>query len=156
MTLTERLGRLGDRLFDRTRDRRAFAIGAADGIDADLSSLRGHTYAVVVTFRRSGDAVPSPVWFALDDRGRAFFKTRHDAGKVKRLRNDARVLIAPSNARGRPTGPAIRGTGRVLPTDEWPHAEATLAAAYGRGRRVSERLLGGPQEHAAYVEITPS
>ena len=156
MSAFERVARLGDRMFDRLRDDRAFTVGAGDGIDADLTSLRGHTYAVVVTFRRNGDAVPSPVWFGLDDAGRVFVKTRRDAGKVKRLRNDARVLIAPSNARGRPTGPAIRGTGRLLPADEWPHAEATLAAAYGAGRRISERVLGGPDELAAYVEITPS
>jgi hypothetical protein len=38
---------------------------------------------------------------------------------------------------------------------EWPHAEATLAAGYGWGRRIYERLFGGPKEVSAYVEITP-
>jgi hypothetical protein len=78
-----------------------------------------------------------------------------DAGKVKRLRNDSRAPIALSNIRGKPTGPAIRGTGRVLPEEEWAHAEATLVAAYGTGRRISERVLGGPEGTGAYVEITP-
>lgn len=155
MTAFERFARLGDRLFDRLRDRRSFALDDHTAAEGDLTALRGHAYAVLVTFRRNGDALPSPVWIALDDQGRAYVKTRHDAGKVKRLRNDARAVVAPSNARGRPTGPAIRATGRVLPRDEWPHAEATLAAAYGTGRRVSERVLGGPEDLAAYIELTP-
>ena len=154
MSLIERVGRLGDRLFDRLRDRRAFAVDDESAGIGDLSSLRGHAYAVLVTFRRNGDAVPSPVWIALDERGRAYVKTRHDAGKVRRLRHDARAVVAPSTARGRPVGPAVRATGRVLPRHEWPHAEATLAAAYGTRRRVSERALGGADGLAAYLELT--
>jgi PPOX class probable F420-dependent enzyme len=155
MTAFERLARFSDRMFDRLRDKRAFTLTDNNAIDGDFESLRGHKYAVVVTFRRSGDVVPSPVWFGVDEKGNAYVKTRHDAGKVKRLRNDSRALMALSNTRGKPTGPAIRGTGRVLPREEWPHAEEALAAAYGTGRKISERVLGGPEEMGAYIEITP-
>jgi uncharacterized protein len=155
MSVSERLARFSDRMFDRMRDARAFTLSEDTAIDGDFDSLRGHKYAVVVTFRRDGDAVPSPVWFGVDETGDAYLKTRHGAGKVKRLRNDSRALIALSNIRGKPMGPAIRGTGRVLPKEEWPHAEATLAAAYGTGRKISERVLGGPEEMGGYIEITP-
>jgi PPOX class probable F420-dependent enzyme len=155
MSASERLARFSDRMFDRLRDKRAFTLTDDNAIDGDFESLRGHRYAVVVTFRRDGDAVPSPVWFGVDETGKAYLKTRHDAGKVKRLRNDSRALIARSNMRGKPTEPAIRGTGRVLPKDEWAHAEETLADAYGTGRRISERVLGGPEELGGYIEITP-
>ncbi|MEY2422006.1 MAG: hypothetical protein QOI95_2073 [Acidimicrobiaceae bacterium] len=155
MSTLERLGRLSDRLFDGLRSRRAFTLTHDDAIDGSFDSLGPHTYAVVVTFRRNGDPVPSPVWFSIDEQGKAYLKTRHDAGKVKRLRNDTRVLIAPSNMRGKPSGPAIKGTGRVLPKEDWAHAEKTLAAAYGAGRKISERALGGPATMAAYIEITP-
>lgn len=142
-------------MFDRLRDKGAFTLTEDDAIDGDLKPLRDHSYAVLVTFRRNGESVPSPVWFGVDANGRAYVQTRHDAGKVKRLRNDSRVLIAPSNNRGKPTAAAIRGRGRVLPTEEWAHAEATLAAAYGAGRRVYRRVLAGPEEFEAYIEITP-
>lgn len=155
MSAFERLARFSDRVFDRLRDKRAFILTDDDAIDGDFASLRGHKYAVVVTFRRNGDVVPSPVWFGVDAKGHGYLKTRHDAGKVKRLRNDSRALIARSNMRGKPTEPVIRGTGRVLPTEEWTHAEETVAAAYGAGRRISERVLGGPEEMGAYIEITP-
>jgi uncharacterized protein len=155
MSASERLARFSDRMFDRLRDKRAFTLTDDNAIDGDFESLRGHKYAVVVTFRRDGDAVPSPVWFGVDETGKAYLRTRHDAGKVKRLGNDSRALIARSNIRGKPTGPAIRGTGRVLPKDEWPHAEEMLAAAYGTGRKISERVLGGPEEMGGYIEIVP-
>lgn len=155
MGLVQQLGRLGDRAFDRLRDRRAFELDEDHATDGDLGVLRGATYAVLVTYRRSGEPMPSPVWLAVDDDGRAYVKTRHDAGKVKRVRVDTRALLAPSNARGRPSGPAIRATARVLPREEWARAEAALAAAYGAGRRLSERVLGGPEELAAYLELTP-
>jgi PPOX class probable F420-dependent enzyme len=155
MSAFERLARFSDRMFDRLRDKRAFTLTDDDAIDGDFDSLRGHKYAVVVTFRRNGDAVPSPVWFGVDEMGNAYLKTRDDVGKVKRLRNDRRALIAPSNSRGKPTRPAIRGTGRVLPKQEWAHAEETLAAAYGTGRKISERVIGGPEDKGAYIEITP-
>ena len=155
MTVLERFARFSDRLFDRVRDRRAFTLSDDIAVDGNLEPLRGQEYAVLVTFRRDGEAVPSPVWFGIDDAGRAYVKTRGDVGKVKRLRNDSRVLMAPSNMRGKPTGPPIRATARLLPEDEWAHAEATLAAAYGTGRKLSERVLGGPDSMAAYIEITP-
>jgi PPOX class probable F420-dependent enzyme len=151
----ERLARFSDRMFDRLRDKRAFTLTDDNAVDGHFESLRGHKYAVVVTFRRDGDAVPSPVWFGVDEKGNAYLKTRHDSGKVRRLRDDSRALIALSNMRGKPMGPAIRGTGRVLPHEEWAHAEETLAAAYGTGRNISERVLGGPEEMGAYVEIMP-
>ena len=149
------VGRLFDRVFDRMRSKRAFTLDESNAIDGDLSSLRGKSYAVLVTFRRNGEAMPSPVWFGIDDQGRVYVKTRADVGKVKRLRHDPRALLAPSTSRGKPTGPAIRATGRELPEDEWHHAEATIAAAYGRSRAMSERVLGGPEDQAAYLELMP-
>jgi PPOX class probable F420-dependent enzyme len=155
MSALERWTRLSDRVFDRLRHKRAFTLTDDNAVDGDFESLRGHKYAVVVTFRRNGDPVPSPVWFGVDEEGIAYLKTRHNAGKVKRLRHDSRMLIVPSTMRGNPTGPAIRGTGRVLPEEEWTHAEETLAAAYRTGRSVIDGVLGGPEHMGAYIQITP-
>src|SRR4051794_8613364 len=99
----ERVARFSDRVFDRLRHEGAFTLTDENAVDGDFASLRGHKYAVVVTFRRNGGAVPSPVWFGLDKTGAVIVKTRHDAGKVKRLRNDSRTLIAPATRRGKPT-----------------------------------------------------
>jgi hypothetical protein len=68
--LGERIGRSLNRVYDRMRDPAAFRVRAEDAVDGDFEALRGHKYAVVVTFRRSGEPVPSPVWLALDESGR--------------------------------------------------------------------------------------
>jgi PPOX class probable F420-dependent enzyme len=156
VTVSERFGALMNRIYDRMRDPEAFEIKPGDATQGSFEPLRRHSYAVVVTFRRTGEAVPSPVWFGLDDEGRAYVRTPRDAGKVKRIRNDSRVLLAPSTVRGKPKGTVLVGTARVLPKEEWPHAEAALAAAYGIGRRWYERVLGGPEDAGTYLEITPT
>ena len=153
MSAIERAARIADRLFDRARHRGAFELDEANAADGDLRSLEGHKYVLLVTFRRDGTAVPAPVWCAIDDGGRAFVKTAADVGKVRRVRNDSRVLLAPCTARGKPVGPAVRASARVLPPEEWAHAERTLAAAYGAGRRASEAMLGSAGQ-PAYLEIT--
>ncbi|MEA3055637.1 MAG: hypothetical protein QOD30_1069, partial [Actinomycetota bacterium] len=106
--MKERLARASDRLFDRLRARAAFTVTEDTAVDGDLDSVRGSTYALLVTFRRNGDPLPTPVWCAVDDAGIAYVKTARHAGKLKRLRNDDRALLAPATARGKPTGSAIR------------------------------------------------
>ena len=49
-----------------------------------FAALRGHKYISLVTFRRNGQAVPTPVWFAEQD-GRLYIMTRSDSWKYKRL-----------------------------------------------------------------------
>jgi uncharacterized protein len=156
MGISERLSRLSNRLYDRMRDRRAFELRLEDADRGSFDGLRGHKYAVLVTFRRNGAPVPSPVWFGLDAQGRAYVRTMHDAGKVKRVRNDPRALLAPSTVRGRPIGAAIEATALVVPRAEWSHAETTLQAAYGIGRKVYEGAFGGGDGIGAYLELTPT
>jgi uncharacterized protein len=158
MRMAEKLGHLSNRFYDRMRHRAAFTITDADAIEGGFESLRGHKYATLVTFRRNGEAMPSPVWFGLDDRGHAYIHTMHDAGKVKRIRNDGRALIVAANTRGKPLGKPMRGTARIVPEHEWPHAEAALAAAYGTGRKLYTRVFGGErnfQALGAYIEVSP-
>jgi PPOX class probable F420-dependent enzyme len=152
--LGERLAYGMDRVYDRMRDPSVFRITRADAVEGPLESLRGHKYGLVVTFRRSGAPVPSPVWMAVDEVGRVYVQTGAKSGKVKRLRHDPTALIAASNVRGRPQGPLLLATARVLPREEWPHAEATLAAAFGLGRKLYERIFPMGESVVAYVEVT--
>ena len=52
-------------------------------------------YVSFTTFRRTGEAVATPVWMAPMPDGRLTFTTTGDAGKVKRLAHTARVLLRP-------------------------------------------------------------
>lgn len=145
-----------DRLYDRLRHPSAFQVRPEDAIVGTFDQLRGHKYGLLITYRRNADIVPSPVWMAVDDQGRVYLQTGARSGKVKRLRNDPAVLIAASNVRGKPTSPVFLGTGRVLPKEEWTHAEATLAAAFGLGRKVYQRAFPMGESVVAYVEVSPA
>lgn len=145
-----------DRAYDRLRHPSVFQVRREDAISGTFDQLRGHKYGLMVTFRRNGDTMPSPVWIAVDGQGRVYLQTGARSGKVKRLRNDPSVLIAASTVRGRPTSPVFLGTARVLPKEEWTHAEATLAAAFGLGRKLYQLAFPMGESVIAYVEVSPA
>jgi PPOX class probable F420-dependent enzyme len=77
-----------------------------------FAHLRGHKYIDLVTFRKTGVGVHTPVWFAEED-GRLYIFTNPKAGKLKRIRNNPRVEIAPSTMRGKPRGPYVAAMARI-------------------------------------------
>ena len=135
-----------NRFYDRIRHGEAGDAATADPVEGPLPDTE---YVLVVTFRRDGTPVPTPVWAALDG-DRLVFRTEANAAKVRRLRNDPRVRVAPCTVRGRPTGPPVEATGRVVGPDDGA-AEAALDRKYGTFRRVYERVA--PHGDRAYVEI---
>jgi len=96
---------------------------------ADLVRER---YVSLATFRRDGAEVRTPIWFAIvgDD---LWMMTGGDSGKVKRLRRDSRVRVAPCDVRGIVHGPWQEGTARIAQDPrEIADAHAMLRAKYGR------------------------
>ena len=146
-----------NRFYDRLRSRAAQrSVSEAPADDATFDSLRGHKYALLVTFKRSGEGVPTPVWFGLDEEGRMYARTGRDVAKVRRIRNNPRVRVAPCTVRGKPLGPPVEGTARVVSAEEEEHAEEALKSNYGLGRRFYESVgdaVGGVD--AAYLEVMP-
>ena len=154
MSVGERIAAASNRFYLRVRHPDAWRPGVATDAHG-FEGVRGHKYALVTTFRRSGEPVPTPIWFGIDDGGTLYFRTEAASGKVKRLRNDGRVLVAPSTFRGRPLGPAVRGRARILPSAEEERAEAALAANYGLGRKFYEGTAGQMGVDAVYVAVAP-
>jgi uncharacterized protein len=96
-----------------------------------FAPLAGARYIALTTFRRSGAAVSTPVWFAERD-GALYVFSDADAGKVKRLRHTARVTVAPCTATGTVRGPALDARGRiVMDSAEARAARDALARRYG-------------------------
>jgi len=145
---------VSNRFFDRLRHKAAFEIDEVAAVAGPFDALRGRQYATLVTFRRNGEAVPSPLWFGLDDDGRFYTHTMADGWKVKRIRHDPRVLLVASSRRGKPIGPVYHGTAREVPKDEEAHAEAAMQSNYGLGRK----LYMGASNQAdigVYLEVAP-
>jgi uncharacterized protein len=156
MSVGARLAKLGDSFYDRMRHPDAFTAARAGATASGFDSLRGRKYCLLVSYRRSGEPVPTPVWFGLDPSGALFVRTESDAGKVKRIRSDPKVLVGPASARGKPAGPLAPGSARVLPEQESERAERALSSNYGLGRRLYEGASGQLGVDTVYLEVTPS
>jgi PPOX class probable F420-dependent enzyme len=83
-------------------------------------AITDEQYVLFTTFRKSGQAVSSPVWIASLGTGQAGFTTEPTSGKVKRIRNNPRVTLQPCNIRGRPKqgSVVVEGTATVLLGDD--------------------------------------
>jgi PPOX class probable F420-dependent enzyme len=97
------------------------------------SEIHGQKYISLVTFRKSGAPVATPVWFG-EDGDRLYVMTRSDMGKTKRIRNNPQVRVAPSTIRGKVTGAEFAATVRILPLEEHAYARATINRKYWAAR----------------------
>jgi uncharacterized protein len=95
--------------------------------------IQRQKYISLSTFRKSGAAVPTPVWFGEQD-DKLYVKTRSDSGKYKRIRNNPQVRIAPCTIRGKITGPDFAAMARILPPEDWPLARRSIEKKYWLAR----------------------
>ena len=82
----------------------------------EFETLNGQEYINLETFRKSGIGVKTPVWFVKEDNS-LFVRTISNAGKVKRIRNNAMVNIAPCNADGSLLGEWLPAQAQVIKND---------------------------------------
>jgi PPOX class probable F420-dependent enzyme len=148
------IARLQYRLFDRMRHRDAFRVAEQPPTAANFEPLEGHHYCLFVTFQRSGEPIPTPVLFGLQD-GKLYLRTDASTAKVARIRNDPRVLVGPANSRGKPRGPLARGTARLMSIDENDAAYAVLKQNYTPAQRLGEHMIDMLPIELVYIEVTP-
>ncbi len=141
---------LENRFFGTVRDPQSATATAAAPQRWSVEALRGHKYCLLTSFRKNGAAVNTPVWFGIAGE-KIYVRSGAEDGKVKRIRRRGDVLVSPCTARGRPLGPPMTGSARVLERDRWAGAEDALRNAYGLGRRVY-RVLRRRIE-VAYIEV---
>ena len=95
-----------------------------------LSVVHGHKYISLTTFRKTGKGVATPVWFVRKE-GKLCVWTQRHSGKVKRLRNNARITLAPCTVRGKILGPAVEGEARIVSPQEKEEARQLFLEKYG-------------------------
>jgi uncharacterized protein len=93
---------------------------------ANLDQFRGQKYISLETFKKNGEGVRTPVWFVFPDEKAFYIYTEADSWKVKRVRNNPKVRVAPSDIRGKVAG-------------EWVDARAEFVD--GEERKWADRLL---------------
>jgi uncharacterized protein len=124
-----------------------------------IAQFANAKYLNLESFRKNGVGVRTPVWFAEDPgpppdvalaqeglpetspraddpRGQPrivfYIYSEADAGKVKRIRNNARLRIAPCNFRGQLRGAWVDARGRICDDErDMAHAQDLLRRKYG-------------------------
>jgi uncharacterized protein len=102
-----------------------------------FAAFAGHKYLNLETFKKSGDGVKTPVWFAADpdkdlasDAARLYAYTIGNSGKVKRIRNNPRVRIAPCNASGKLLGEWVEARAEIMTGSEAEYGDGLLNKKY--------------------------
>jgi len=95
-----------------------------------LAPFRNQTYINVETFKRDGRGVRTPVWFVLRENGAFYVYTEDASWKVKRIRNNPRVRIAPCDMRGNVTGGWEAASAQIVSGEEAQVANGLLDQKY--------------------------
>ena len=112
-----------------------------------MMALSDEKYIRVTTFKKDGTEMPTPTWVVPLDDGKLGFYTSSTSGKVKRLKNNPKVVVQPSDARGRvkaDTTP-VDGTAVVVTGPERDTVYDKVVAKYGFMTKVTRFLakVGG-------------
>ena len=143
----------------------AFALGRAaigtldlgrserDGTEG-FEHLGGRQYVNLTTFRRSGEEVTTPVWFVLVGE-RLYMTTPPDSGKMKRIRNDPRVIVTPATFWGASRGEGVEGLARDVGDEETGGFEEALRRKYRAGIGLFQ-LFGQDEIGPVVLEVRPT
>jgi PPOX class probable F420-dependent enzyme len=154
LSLPSRIMAMQYRVFDWMRHPRAFEVAREQGTAQDFQGFHGARQALVVTFKRSGEPVPTPINFGLSD-GKLYFRSEPHVAKIKRLQRDPHVRLCPCNLRGKPLGPMVEARAEVLPRSDNERVHAIVAANWGLDTKLLERTYDRFSVPEVYVEVTP-
>lgn len=108
----------------------------------------------LTTFRKNGEAVPTPVWFAQSD-DKIYVITFAASGKLKRIRQNAQVEVAPCDINGKVLGGLHEGMARLLPADEFPVGNHALSKKYRLAYHLFKLYWMATRKYPVFLEITP-
>ena len=100
-------------------------------------AFTGQKYLNLESFKKSGQGVKTPVWFAAEpslkldsNDARLYVYTIGVSGKVKRIRNNSRVNVAPCDIRGGLKGEWVPARAEILAGAEAQHGMQLLNKKY--------------------------
>jgi len=108
-------------------------------------------YINLVTFKKDGSKVTTPVWVAQQNNS-LVVTTGNNAGKVKRIRNNGKAIIYTTNQSGsKKLSEELEVKGSIL-SDEDLKTEAVtiLKKKYGM---MAKMMLKGPNENRAIIVL---
>ena len=120
--------------------------------DDKVAGFAGQKYLSLETVRKNGQVVATPVWFA-ESGGVLYVYSLAESGKVKRIRNNSRVRVAPCDMRGNLKGGWVAGTARLLEGEEARRGDDLLNRKYGWQRRILNLFARVRPRPRSYIAI---
>jgi len=121
-----------------------------------LKQFEKQQYLALETFRKSGQAVKTPVWF-VEDGDALYVWTQAGSGKAKRIRNDGTVRVTPSTGSGEPLGEWLPAHAQANESSEAiSHVEKLMKKKYGIMFHIFGflgRLRGGSKYTAIKIQM---
>ncbi len=114
-----------------------------------LEDLESKKYISLETYRKNNTPVKTPVWFVVKNN-LIYVVTRSQTGKVKRLKNNKQVKIAPCTIKGKITGKVIDGTAKILTEEETIEAVKWRDKKYGFMAKIAKFLSKSKGEFFAF------
>ena len=121
-----------------------------------LEQFAKKKYLNLETFRKSGESMKTPVWFAQDSET-IYVQTAANSGKVKRIRNNGRVNVAPCKMDGKLVGTWAPAQAREVTDPEVNTAvNRLLDRKYGLLKKMfaNQRAQKGAQDTILEIKIT--
>jgi uncharacterized protein len=119
-------------------------------------------YLSITSFKRDGTGVPTPVWFVQEGEW-LLVHTDATSGKIKRIRRNPHVLVAPCTATGRLLPDPVPAHAELLPNTELGRVERLMAAKYRIDlvfikpiRSLQAALRRRPRPTSVILAITPA
>ena len=109
-----------------------------------LARFANQRYVNLESFRKNGQGIRTPLWF-VEAQGVLYMRTPAQSAKVKRIRNNPRVRIVPSDMRGNPKGIWIDGEATLIEAAEAEWVNQLVKRKYGLFKRlidIRSRLKG--------------
>jgi len=109
-----------------------------------LAQFSKQKYVNLETFKKSGQAVRTPLWF-VEENGVLYMRTPAASAKVRRIRNNPHVRVVPSDVRGNLLGLWQDGEARLIDADEAKWVNDLIKRKYGLLKRLIDlrsRLKG--------------
>ena len=94
----------------------------------DTAAIAHERHISLTSFKRDGTAISTPVWCARDNGSLLVF-SEANSWKVRRIRHNSHVRVAPSNARGKLRGPAVDADAAII--EDTADVETLLGRKYG-------------------------
>jgi uncharacterized protein len=120
-------------------------------------------YLSLETFKKSGEGVKTPVWFAADPTAdistkdaRLFVYTIGVSGKVKRIRNNGHVKIAPCTIRGDVTGDWMDARAEIITGGEAERGMGLINKKYSPWTYVLGFFARFRRRERVVMAITPA